>query len=354
MIRALLLLLAFATSATAIGAHAAWRLTEPARAERLVFRAAAPVIDLDERVAELMEEIGEAEPNGGTAATDAAGPVEREWRELIDYGAERVLETLGLGGDDALSASVRRLIGEYDLAETVGDARPTATLDDLAELDWRRFTSFVLAESAEIVSAGTVTGIRDDAGEVQLDAVVERIAAAFEQEDGLGAVEAIPEAEIDLLGGTENLLDALGRGAAAGEGEREELAEAAENLAGVSRVVGDVHRGAGILRWAAAAAALALIGGLGWSGGWRWAGFGGLAAAVAAGALWAVAYGVERGAADRAADADDPAVESGLIVGRAAAEALLDVAPIALAVAAAASAACLGAGWAASRRRRRH
>lgn len=351
MIRGLLLMMAFAAAATAIGAHAAWRLTEPARAERLVFRAAAPVIDLDERIAELVEEIEGAESNGGSTAS----AVERdEWRELIEYGAERVLETLGLGGDEALAASVRRLIGEYDLAEAVGGSRPAATIDDLAELDWRRFTSFVLAESAEIVSAGTVTGIRDDAGEVQLDAVVERIAAAFEEEDGLDAVEAIPEAEIDLLGGTEDLLDALGRGAAAGEGEREELAEAAENLAEAARVAGDVHRGAGILRYAAAAAALALVGGLGWSGGWRWAGFGALAAAAAAGMLWAVAYGVERGAADRAADADDPAVESGLIVGRAAAEALLDVAPIALAVAAAASAASLGAGWAASRRRRRH
>ena len=55
MIRGLLLMMAFAAAATAIGAHAAWRLTEPARAERLVFRAAAPVIDLDERIAELVE-----------------------------------------------------------------------------------------------------------------------------------------------------------------------------------------------------------------------------------------------------------------------------------------------------------
>ena len=340
LIRAFLIALIFAAAIAAIGSRAAWRLTEPAEAERLAFRAAAPVIDIEARIQDLIEEVG----TGRAGQPDA----DAEWRELIAYGAERVAEELEF--DEDVEARLRRLVDEYDFGELTGGGPPTVGIADLAELDWRAFTYYVLAESTEIVSADAVTGIRTDAGDVRLDAVVQRIIEAL-TETGLGTIEAIPPEEIDLLGQTAELLNALG---AAPAGERTEaqadLAEAARDVADLSAGIAEARRAAGIAAIAAAIAVFALTAGLAISAGWlRGIGFGALSVAAGAGMLAIIGLVVERQAPQRAAEAAEPVVESGWIIGEAAASVLFDEAIVVVIAAGAVAAAALIAAFIAAR-----
>ena len=340
LIRAFLITLIFAAAIAAIGSRAAWRLTEPAEAERLAFRAAAPVIDIESRIEELIEEVD----TGRAAQRDA----DAEWRELIAYGAERVAEELEF--DEDVEAQLRRLVDEYDFGELTGGGPPTVGIADLAELDWRAFTYYVLAESTEIVSADAVTGIRTDAGDVRLDAVVQRIIEAL-TETGLGTIEAIPPDEIDLLGQTAELLEALG---AAPAGERTEaqadLAEAARDVADLSAGITEARRASGIASIAAAIAAFALTAGLALSAGWlRGIGYGALSVAAGAGMLAIIGLVVERQAPQRAAEAAEPVVESGWIIGEAAASVLFDEAIVVVIAAGAVAAAALIAAFVAAR-----
>ena len=340
LIRAFLIALIFAAAIAAIGSRAAWRLTEPAEAERLAFRAAAPVIDIEARIQDLIEEVGA----GRAGQTDA----DAEWRELIAYGAERVAEELEF--DEDVEARLRRLVDEYDFGELTGGGPPTVGIADLAELDWRTFTYYVLAESTEIVSADAVTGIRTDAGDVRLDAVVQRIIEAL-TETGIGTIEAIPPEEIDLLGQTAELLDALG---AAPAGERTEaqadLAEASQDVADISAGIAEARRAAGIGAIAAAIAVFALTAGLAISAGWlRGIGFGALSVAAGAGMLAIIGLVVERQAPQRAAEAAEPVVESGWIIGEAAASVLFDGAIVVVIAAGAVAAAALIAAFIAAR-----
>ena len=340
LIRAFLIALIFAAAIAAIGSRVAWRLTEPAEAERLAFRAAAPVIDIEARIQDLIEEVGAG--RAGQPDADA------EWRELIAYGAERVAEELEF--DEDVEARLRRLVDEYDFGELTGGGPPTVGIADLAELDWRAFTYYVLAESTEIVSADAVTGIRTDAGDVRLDAVVQRIIKAL-TETGLGTIEAIPPEEIDLLGQTADLLDALG---AAPAGERTEaqadLAEAARDVAELSAGIAEARQAAGIAAIAAAIAVFALTAGLAISAGWlRGIGFGALSVAAGAGMLAIIGLVVERQAPQRAAEAAEPVVESGWIIGEAAASVLFDEAIVVVIAAGAVAAAALIAAFIAAR-----
>lgn len=331
LLRAFLLLLIFAATISVIGARAAWKLAEPAQAERLLLRAAAPVIDIEARIQDLIEEV-EAD-GGGTAETDAG----EEWRALIAYGADRVAEELEF--DEEVEASLRRLVDEYDFAELTGGRPPALAVEDLADVDWRAFTYYVLAESTDIISADAVTGIRTDAGDVRFDAVVERIIETFDQQ-GIDQVEAIQPGEIDLLAQTAELLEALGA-APSGErtGAQEDLADAAETAAELASGIAEARRAAGIAAIAAAIAVFVLIIGLAVADGpARGIGFGALAVAAAAGLLAIAGAVVESQAPGRAAEAGEPAVESGWIIGEAAASALFGEAIIVLIAAAAVAA----------------
>ena len=339
LLRAFLLLLIFAATISAIGARAAWKLAEPAQAERLLFRAAAPVIDIEARIQDLLAEVETGD--GGTAATDAdAGEAAEEWRTLIAYGADRVAEELEF--DEEIEAALRRLVDEYDFAELTGGRPPALAVEDLEDVDWRAFTYYVLTESTGIISADAVTGIRTDAGEVRLDAVVERIIETLDRQ-GIDRIESIPAGEIDLLAQTAELLEALG---AAPSGERtdaqEELADAAETAAELASGIAEARRAAGIAAIAAAVAVLVLIIGLALADGLpRGIGFGALAVAAAAGLLAIAGAVVERQAPGRAAEAGEPVVESGWIIGEAAASALYGEAIIVLIAAAAVAAVSL-------------
>lgn len=352
LIRAFLLLLIFAAAIAAIGARAAWKLSEPAQAERLLLRAAAPVIDIEARIQDLIEEV--ETDDGGTAATDGSDDADpgKEWRALIAYGTDRVAAELEL--DEQVETSLRRLVDEYDFAELTGGRPPALAVQDLEDIDWRAFTYYVLAESTDIISADAVTGIRTDAGDVRLDAVVERIIETFDQQ-GIEAVGEIPAAEIDLLGQTAELLEALGD---APSGERtdaqEELAEAAETAADLASGISETRRAAGIASIAAAIAVLVLAAGLAaTTGPARGIGFGALAVAAAAGLLAIAGAVIESQAPGRAAEADEPAVESGWIIGEAAASVLYGEAIIVVAAAGAIAAAALLAAYLSARRSRR-
>ena len=349
LIRTFLLLLIFAAAIAAIGARAAWRLSEPAQAERLLFRAAAPVIDIEARIQDLIEEV--ETDDGGTVATDGADTGE-EWRALIAYGTDRVAAELEF--DEQVEASLRRLVDEYDFAELTSGRPPTLAVEDIEGIDWRAFTYYVLAESTEIISTDAVTGIRTDAGDVRLDAVVERIIETFDQQ-GIEAVGEIPASEIDLLGQTAELLEALGD---APLGERtetqEELAEAAETAAELASAIAETRRAAGIASIAAAIAVLVLAAGLAATAGpARGIGFAALAVAAAAGLLAIAGAVIESQAPGRAAEADEPAVESGWIIGEAAASVLYGEAIIVVAAAGAIAAVALLAAYLSARRGRR-
>ena len=348
LLRTFLLLLIFAATISAIGARAAWKLAEPAQAERLLFRAAAPVIDIEARIQDL---IAEVDTGDGTAATNAAaGEAAEEWRTLIAYGADRVADELEL--DEEVEAAMLRLVDEYDFAELTGGRPPALAVEDLEDVDWRAFTYYVLAESTGIISADAVTGIRTDAGEVRLDAVVERIIETLDRQ-GIDRIESIPAGEIDLLAQTAELLEALGT---APSGERtdaqEELADAAETAAELASGITEARRAAGIAAIAAAVAVLVLVVGLAFADGpARGIGFGALAVAAAAGLLAIAGAVVESQAPGRAAEAGEPVVESGWIIGEAAASALYGEAIIVL-IAAASVAAVAAVSLAVAARRR--
>ena len=345
LIRAFLITLIFIAAIAAIGSRAAWRLTEPAEAERLAFRAAGPIIDLDARIADLIEEVetGRGADRAGQRDADV------EWRELIAYGAERVAEELEF--DEDVEAQLRRLVDEYDFGKLTGGGPPTVGSSDLAELDWRAFTYYVLAESTEIVSADAVTGIRTDAGDVRLDAVVQRIIEAL-TETGLEAIEAIPPAEIDLLGQTADLIEALGAAPAGARTEAQaDLAKAARDVAELSAGVAEARRASGIAAIASTIAVFVLTAGLAISAGWlRGIGFGALSVATGAGVLAIIGLAVEREAPQRAANAAEAAVESGWIIGGAAASVLFDEAIVVVIAAGAAAAAALIAAFIAAKR----